>query len=41
MFLPLQHFTGNIIIRNQTALMKAKDERVELTNEVGSVPLKR
>ncbi|KAJ7489160.1 multidrug resistance-associated ABC transporter [Mycena latifolia] len=26
--LPLQHFTGNIIISTQAALMKAKDERI-------------
>jgi hypothetical protein len=34
--LPLQHFTGKIIIRTQSALMRAKDERIGLTNEVGS-----
>lgn len=32
--LPMQHFVGKIIIRNQSALMRAKDERVTLTNEV-------
>jgi hypothetical protein len=32
--LPLQHLTGKIIIRTQSALMKAKDDRVALTNEV-------
>ncbi|KAJ7779182.1 multidrug resistance-associated ABC transporter [Mycena metata] len=32
--LPLQHFTGNIIFRTQKALMKAKDERITLTNEI-------
>ncbi|KAJ7040968.1 multidrug resistance-associated ABC transporter [Mycena alexandri] len=32
--LPLQHFTGNIIFRAQKALMRAKDERITLTNEI-------
>ncbi|KAF7377450.1 Multidrug resistance-associated ABC transporter [Mycena sanguinolenta] len=32
--LPLQHLTGKIIIRAQSALMQAKDERIGLTNEV-------
>ncbi|KAJ6482536.1 multidrug resistance-associated ABC transporter [Mycena sanguinolenta] len=32
--LPLQHLTGKIIIRTQSALMRAKDERIGLTNEV-------
>ncbi|KAJ7220715.1 multidrug resistance-associated ABC transporter, partial [Mycena pura] len=32
--LPLQHFTGKIIIRTQSALMTAKDERITLTNEI-------
>ncbi|KAJ7176827.1 hypothetical protein C8R46DRAFT_44959 [Mycena filopes] len=32
--LPLQHFTGNMIFRTQSALMKAKDERITLTNEI-------
>ncbi|KAJ6551152.1 hypothetical protein B0H19DRAFT_1156687 [Mycena capillaripes] len=32
--LPMQHLIGKIIIRNQSALMQAKDERVTLTNEV-------
>ncbi|KAF7369227.1 Multidrug resistance-associated ABC transporter [Mycena venus] len=32
--LPLQHFAGKIIIRTQSALMRAKDERIGLTNEI-------
>ncbi|KAJ6598201.1 multidrug resistance-associated ABC transporter [Mycena vulgaris] len=35
--LPLQHFAGNIVLRTQGALMKAKDERVALTNEASGI----
>ncbi|KAJ7054182.1 multidrug resistance-associated ABC transporter [Mycena amicta] len=31
---PLQQYIGKIIIRTQQALMKAKDERIALTNEI-------
>jgi hypothetical protein len=34
LFLPLNHFAGKIIVGAQENLMKAKDERVALTNEI-------
>lgn len=33
-FLPLNHFTGKIVVLAQRRIMKARDERVALANEV-------
>ena len=34
LFLPLNHFAGKVVINAQDNLMKARDERVSLMNEV-------
>jgi hypothetical protein len=34
LFLPLNHFAGKIVVGAQENLMKAKDERVALMNEI-------
>lgn len=34
LFLPMNHFAGKIVVRCQDNLMKARDERVALMNEV-------
>lgn len=34
LFLPLNHFAGKIMVTTQDNLMKARDERVALMNEV-------
>ena len=34
LFLPLNHFAGKIIVNAQDNLMKARDERVSLMNEI-------
>ena len=34
LFLPLNHFAGKVIVNAQDNLMKARDERVSLMNEV-------
>lgn len=34
LFLPLNHFAGKIVVGAQDNLMKARDERVALMNEV-------
>ena len=34
LFLPLNHFAGKIVVGAQENLMKARDERVALMNEV-------
>lgn len=34
LFLPLNHFAGKIVIGAQDNLMKARDERVALMNEI-------
>lgn len=34
LFLPLNHFAGKIVIGAQENLMKARDERVALMNEI-------
>jgi hypothetical protein len=36
LFLPLNHFAGKIVVGAQDNLMKARDERVALMNEVRS-----
>ncbi len=33
--LPINHFAGSVVVGTQTNLMKARDERVSLMNEVG------
>ena len=33
-FLPLNHFAGKVVVGAQDSLMKARDERVSLMNEV-------
>ena len=33
-FLPLNHFAGNLMVGTEEKLMKARDERVGLMNEV-------
>ncbi len=34
LFLPLNHFAGKVVVGAQDNLMKARDERVALMNEV-------
>ena len=34
LFLPLNHFAGKVVVKCQDDLMKARDERVALMNEV-------
>ena len=34
LFLPLNHFAGKVIVNAQDSLMKARDERVSLMNEI-------
>lgn len=34
LFLPMNHFAGKIVVGAQDNLMKARDERVSLMNEV-------
>jgi hypothetical protein len=34
LFLPLNHFAGKIVVGAQESLMKARDERVALMNEI-------
>jgi hypothetical protein len=34
LFLPINHFAGNVVVGAQNNLMKARDERVALMNEV-------
>lgn len=34
LFLPLNHFAGKVVVGAQENLMKARDERVALMNEV-------
>ena len=34
LFLPLNHFAGKIVVGAQDNLMKARDERVALMNEI-------
>ena len=34
LFLPLNHFAGKIVVGAQENLMKARDERVALMNEI-------
>ncbi|KAF8627345.1 hypothetical protein AX15_004416 [Amanita polypyramis BW_CC] len=34
LFLPLNHFAGRVVVRAQENLMKARDERVSLMNEI-------
>lgn len=34
LFLPLNHFAGKVIVNAQDNLMKARDERVSLMNEI-------
>ena len=34
LFLPLNHFAGKVVVGAQDNLMKARDERVSLMNEV-------
>jgi hypothetical protein len=34
LFLPLNHLAGKVVISTQDNLMKARDERVSLMNEV-------
>ncbi|KAL0959849.1 hypothetical protein HGRIS_011525 [Hohenbuehelia grisea] len=34
LFLPLNHFAGKVVVRAQDNLMKARDERVSLMNEI-------
>jgi hypothetical protein len=34
LFLPLNHFAGRIVVGAQDNLMKARDERVALMNEI-------
>ena len=34
LFLPLNHFAGNVIVNAQDNLMKTRDERVSLMNEI-------
>jgi hypothetical protein len=36
LFLPLNHFAGKVVVGAQENLMKARDERVSLMNEVHS-----
>ena len=36
LFLPLNHYAGKIVVGAQENLMKARDERVALMNEVGT-----
>ena len=38
-FLPLNHFAGNLMVGTEEELMKARDERVGLMNEVFSISL--
>jgi hypothetical protein len=38
LFLPLNHFAGKIVVNAQDNLMKARDERVALMNEVRRRP---
>jgi hypothetical protein len=35
LFLPMNHFAGKVVVGAQDNLMKARDERVALMNEVG------
>lgn len=37
LFLPLNHFAGKVVVGAQDNLMKARDERVSLMNEVSTV----
>jgi len=39
LFLPLNHFAGKVVINAQDNLMKARDERVSLMNEVMSLSI--
>ena len=39
LFLPMNHFAGKVVVRAQDNLMKARDERVALMNEVCEQPL--
>ena len=34
LFLPLNHFAGKVVVNAQDNLMKARDERVSLMNEI-------
>jgi hypothetical protein len=34
LFLPLNHFAGKIVVGAQENLMKARDERIALMNEI-------
>ena len=38
LFLPLNHFAGKVVVGAQENLMKARDERVALMNEVCYYP---
>ena len=38
LFLPLNHFAGSVVVGAQDNLMKARDERVALMNEVRFTP---
>lgn len=40
LFLPLNHFAGKVVVEAQENLMKARDERVALMNEVWYSTLK-
>lgn len=33
-FLPMSHFAGKVVVGAQSNLMKARDERISLMNEV-------
>lgn len=37
MFLPLNHFGGKVVVNAQENLMKTRDERVALMNEVREI----
>lgn len=37
-FLPMNHFAGKVVVGAQDNLMKARDERVSLMNEVRTTP---
>ena len=37
LFLPLNHFASKVVVSAQDNLMKARDERVSLMNEVGTI----
>ena len=37
LFLPLNHFASKVVVSAQDNLMKARDERVSLMNEVGAI----